>query len=147
MTTSESRKESRTSKRYEGLKAWLACHELVLALYRASHQWPAEERYALSLQVRRAAYSAAANTAEGSAMRGNRQFRNYLDVALGSLSELSYCLLLAKDLGYLPHELWGELEALRDYAGRLTWGLYASVARTSSSQAVPLPRRTKKCDP
>jgi four helix bundle protein len=119
----------RSSKRHEGLKAWLACHELVLALYRATHGWPVEERYALSLQVRRAAYSAAANIAEGSATRGHRQFRKYLDTALGSLSELSYSLLLARDLDYLPRETWGELEALRDHAGRLTWGLYASVAR------------------
>ena len=84
----------------------------------------------LSAQVRRTSCSAAANIAEGAAVRGNRQFRKYLDTALGSLSELSYYLLLARDVGYLPKERWGEFEALRDHARRLTWRLYASMTKT-----------------
>jgi len=82
---------------------------------------------------RRACYSAAANIAEGSAKRGAREFRRYLDISLGSLSELSYILLLARDLGYMKAEAWGEIEALRDHAGRLTWGLYRAIDRKSSS--------------
>ncbi|MGH7581452.1 MAG: four helix bundle protein [Gemmatimonadales bacterium] len=130
MTTGVGAKQPRTLKRHEGLKAWAACHELTLALYRVTAAWPPEERYALSGQVRRAGVSAAANIAVGAALRGNRHFRRYLDTALGSLSELSYYLTLARDLGYLPKERWGELEALRDHAGRLTWGLYASLTKT-----------------
>ncbi|MEA2724940.1 MAG: hypothetical protein QOH59_2711, partial [Gemmatimonadales bacterium] len=79
------------------------------------------------------AYSAAANIAEGAAKRGTREFRRFLDISLGSLSELSYILQLARDLGYLKPEEWGEVEALRDHAGRLTWGLYRAVDRTPSS--------------
>ena len=133
--TDTKRKDSESSNRHEGLKAWRACHQLALALYSASASFPTEERYALSQQLRRAAYSAAGNIAEGSAMRGNRQFRKYLDSALGSLAELSYCLLLARDLGYLRHEQWGELEALRDHAGKLTWGLYRSITRGSGQRS------------
>jgi four helix bundle protein len=121
-----------SGKRHDSLKSWAACHELALALYRATAEWPASERYALTEQVRRAAISAAANIAEGASVRGRRQFRRYLDIAVGSLAELSYYLLLARDLGYLPRERWGELEALRDHAGRLTWGLYASLSKASA---------------
>jgi four helix bundle protein len=85
--------------------------------------------YGLTSQARKAAYSAAANIAEGSAKRGAAEFRRFLDMSLGSLSELSYILLLARDLDYLKSEEWGEIEALRDHAGRLTWGLYSVVRR------------------
>jgi four helix bundle protein len=113
--------------RHEGLKSWVACHELALAVYRLTSEWPSREQYGLTSQARRAAYSAAANIAEGSAKKGKREFRRFLDIAIGSISELTYILLLARDLGYLAPEIWGEIEAIRDHAGRLTWGLYRSV--------------------
>ncbi len=114
--------------RHEGLKSWIACHELALRVYRLTSDWPTKEQYGLTSQARRAAYSAAANIAEGSAKRGKREFRRFLDIALGSISELTYILLLARDLGYLKSEAWGEIEAIRDHAGRLTWGLYRSIS-------------------
>jgi four helix bundle protein len=117
-----------TCARHERLKAWVACHELVLSVYRASSGWPSAERYGLISQARRAAYSTAANIAEGSAKRDPREFRRFLDISLGSIAELTYVLRLARDLGYLKLEDWGEIEAMRDHAGRLTWGLYRTVA-------------------
>jgi four helix bundle protein len=99
-------------KRHERLKAWVACHELTLAVYRMTASWPKCEQYALTTQSRRAVYSAAANIAEGSAKRGSREFRRFLDTALGSLAELSYIFLLARDLGYVTPDVWGEIEAL-----------------------------------
>ncbi|MBA3445477.1 MAG: four helix bundle protein [Gemmatimonadales bacterium] len=127
LMTSETSSHMRKGPRHEGLKAWVACHELVLSVYRVSSAWPAAERYGLTSQARRAAYSTAANIAEGSAKRGNREFRRFMDIALGSISELTYILLLARDLGYLRPEVWGEIEAMRDHAGRLTWGLYRAI--------------------
>ncbi len=98
----------RDGKRHERLKAWIACHELALAVYRCSRDWPPSERYALTSQARSAAYSAAANT---------------FAITVGSMAELSYVLILARDQGYLPGEVFGEVEALRDHASPLTWGL------------------------
>ena len=97
-------------------------------------EWPGHELYGLTSQARRAAYSAAANIAEGSAKRGSREFRRFLDISIGSLSELTYILLLARDLGYLPQEVWGEIEAIRDHAGRLTWGLHRSLEEKTRAQ-------------
>ena len=74
----------RDGKRHERLKAWNACHDLVLEIYRKTSGWPVRERYGLTAQARRAAYSAAANIAEGSAKRGGAEFRRFLDISLGS---------------------------------------------------------------
>ena len=114
---------------YERFPAWGLCHKLTLAVYRATDSWPASERYGLISQIRRAASSAPANIAEGTAKRGKAELRRYLDISLGSLSEVAYLLRLARDLGYLAPEAWEPLEATRAEAGRATWLLYRSVAR------------------
>ena len=116
---------------FKNLLAWQSCHQLVLAVYRVTGDWPAEERYGLVAQARRAAYSAAANIAEGSAKRGPKEFRRFLDTSLGSLAELCYIIILARDRGILAGEVAVSLEAQRDEAGRITWGLYASVSKRS----------------
>jgi four helix bundle protein len=126
-------------KRHEGLKSWAACHDLTLAIYRATGRWPSREIYGLTSQARRAAYSAAANIAEGSAKRGSAEFRRFLNISLGSLAELSYILRLACDLDYLKAEEWGEIEALRDHAGRLTWGLYRALEGKSKLPVLTRP--------
>jgi four helix bundle protein len=114
-------------KRYERLEAWQAAHHLVLVTYRVTRDFPREELYGLTSQARRAAFAVAANIAEGSAKKGPREFRRYLDIAVGSLSELAYIFLLVKDLDLIDSTKWKELDEARDRAGRLTWGLYRSV--------------------
>jgi four helix bundle protein len=116
---------------YERFHAWKKCHELTLAVYRATSKWPRAEMYSLTSQARRAAYSAAANIAEGSAKQGAREFRRFLDISVGSLNELSYILLLAKDLGLGSEAELQPLEELRESAGKLTWRLYDSVRKKS----------------
>jgi four helix bundle protein len=112
---------------YERLKAWQSCHQLVLAVYAATDSWPRQELFGLTAQARRAAHSVAANIAEGSAKRGPREFRRYLDISIGSLSELSYTLLLARDRSLLSTEQWTGLNQLREAAGGLVWLLYRSL--------------------
>src|SRR3954467_11088832 len=106
---------------YQRLKAWERCHELCLEVYRITGSWPVAERYGLTSQARRAAHSAPANIAEGSAKKGSREFRRYLDITLGSLSELSYTLLLARDLKILSDEEWAKLDEVHQKAGGMTW--------------------------
>ena len=118
-------------KPYRRFDAWRACHELVLAVYKITTKFPQSELYGLTSQIRRAAMSAPLNIAEGSAKRGPREFRRYLDIALGSLSELSYAIMLAHDLDYITQEEWEVIETLGDDAGKLTWRLYESMARRS----------------
>lgn len=116
---------------FERFDAWKKCHELVLAVYTITDAFPADERYGLVSQLRRAAFLAAANIAEGSAKRGWREFRRYLDISLGSLSEVAYTIRVARDLGHLTQDDWASLDGLRNHAGRLTWSLYRSLTNTA----------------
>jgi four helix bundle protein len=114
---------------HERLEACEAAHPLTLAVYRATDGFPPSERYGITSQLRRAAVAIPANLADGSAKRGRREWRRFLDIALGSIGELTYLLRLARDLGYLTPEHWTQLEAARDRVGKLVWGLYRVVGR------------------
>ena len=114
---------------YGRLDAWKTAHEFAVAVYRTTQSFPKSELYGLTSQIRRAAFSVPANIAEGSAKRGSTEFRRFLDVALGSFAEVSYGLVFARDVGLLPLADHDRLEPLRARAGKLTWGLYAAIAR------------------
>ena len=119
---------------YERLAAWRLSYELVLRVYEATDSFPRYELYGLTSQTRRAAFSVVANIAEGAAKRGRREFRRYLDIALGSITEVQVALRLARDRRYLAHELWSELEGLRNHAGAVTWRLYRAVGKERRQQ-------------
>jgi four helix bundle protein len=112
--------------------AWQACHELNLAIAKETDHWPRHERFELTAQLRRASWSAAANIVEGSAKRGAREFRRFLDVALGSLAETGYGLRFARDRSIISADTYNALEELRVQAAKLTWGLYEAVSRKSA---------------
>jgi four helix bundle protein len=112
---------------YERFDSWKIAHQLALEVYDVTECWPVRERYGLSAQIRRAALSAPTNIAEGSAKWGPREFRRYLDIALGSLSEVSYLLRFSRDRGILDDPKFQALDHLRNRAGQLTWRLYASL--------------------
>ena len=123
------RNSRRTTQPYERFQAWVASHELALKIYECTKGWPTEERYGLTSQARRAAFSVAANICEGSARPGPNEFRRFLDISLASLTELAYIIRIAADLKYLRSEQRTELEILRDHTHRLVWGLQRAVAK------------------
>ena len=92
---------------YKDLLAWKECHQLVLDVYQATKSFPKHELYGLTSQVRRAAFSAAANIVEGSWRKGPREFRRFLDISVASLSEVEYALEVAKALEYLAPDAYG----------------------------------------
>jgi four helix bundle protein len=89
---------------FRELKVWRKAHELTLDVYRVTRAFPKEETYGLTSQIRRAAASVGANIAEGSGKNSRSDFARYLQIAIGSASELEYHLLLAKDLCYVDAE-------------------------------------------
>jgi len=117
---------------YERFDAWKMAHRLALEVYRVSDRWPVQERYGITAQIRRASLSAPTNIAEGSAKRGPRELRRYLDIALGSLSEVSYLLRFSRDRGILGDVDFKILDDLRDQAGKLTWRFYSSLGERAS---------------
>ncbi len=83
----------------------------------------------MTSQARRAAVSAAVNIVEGSAKKGPAEFRRFLDISLGSLSELSYLLRVSRELGFLSEAEWGQLDQVENRARFLTWKLSQAIGR------------------
>ena len=112
---------------YDRLKAWKLSYEMALQVYDLTDGFPKEERYGLASQLRRAAFSVVANIAEGSAKRGRREFGRYLDIAIGSVTEVEVGLRLARDRRYMDQENWKRVENARQHAGAVTWRLYRAI--------------------
>jgi four helix bundle protein len=87
---------------FMNLKVWEKAHVLTLDVYKSSKCFPRDEIYGLTSQMRRSAASIGANIAEGSCRKGDCEFGRFLQIAMGSASELEYHLLLARDLELLP---------------------------------------------
>jgi four helix bundle protein len=94
---------------FRELKVWHKAHSLTLDVYCATKTFPREELYGLTSQIRRAAASIGANIAEGSGKSSRADLARYLQIALGSASELENHLLLSRDLGYSISEVHEQL--------------------------------------
>ncbi len=88
-------------KDFRRLKVWEKAHQLTLAVYKTTAGFPREESYGLTGQLRRASVSVPANIAEACGRRSSREMAKFLQIGMGSASEMEYELLLARDLGYL----------------------------------------------
>jgi four helix bundle protein len=117
---------------HERLLAWQKAHALFLAVHATTRSWPREELFQLTAQVRRAAFSVPANIVEGASRAGPRAFRPFLDQARGSLAEVGYGLLVARDLGYLTPEAFRVLDTARDETARVLWALLAAITKRAS---------------
>ena len=95
---------------YTKIQAWELADDLAVQIYAVTKNFPADERYALTSQMRRAAYSIAANIAEGSGRRTTKDFVRFLDMAMGSANEAGYFCHLAQRLGYLDEATYALLK-------------------------------------
>jgi len=112
----------------EGLDVFKLAHQLVLQVYRLTSSFPKEELYGLTSQMRRASSSVVMNLVEGANRLTKREYRHFVGIARGSVGEVRYQLMLAKDLGFLKFE---ECELLRgDYkrVGQMLTKLGQSLA-------------------
>jgi len=98
-------------KDFRDLKVWGKAHGFVLDVYRNSRDFPADERFGLTVHLRRSATSITSNIAEGCGRGTDKDFARFLTIAAGSASETEYQILLARDLGYLSHETYGALDS------------------------------------
>jgi len=94
---------------YRKLKVWERSHQLTLAIYRVTSQFPKDELYGLTSQIRRACASIPANIAEGCGRSGNAELTRFLHIAMGSASEVDYHLLLARDLNFVNSGTYAQL--------------------------------------
>ena len=86
---------------FKNLKVWEKAHSLTLDVYRSTKNFPKEEMYGLTSQMRRSSASIGANIAEGCCRNADKDFGRFLQIAVGSAGELEYHLLLADDLSLL----------------------------------------------
>lgn len=92
---------------FRTLQVWERAHQLALSAYRVTHDFPREELYGLSSQIRRSSASIPANIAEGCGRSDNGDLHRFLSIAMGSAAELSYFFLLCRDLSFIsPESYW-----------------------------------------
>jgi four helix bundle protein len=115
------REEDHAMKSFRELKVWEKSHNLTLAVYKATKKFPREELYGLTSQIRRSSASIPANIAEGCGRGGDAEFARFLQIAMGSASELEYYLLLARDLEFLKVSDYEQFaRAVTEIKGMLT---------------------------
>lgn len=112
---------------FRDLKVWKKAHELVLLTYALSKQFPKDEQYGLTQQLRRAVVSVAANIVEGWKRRTDRDNAHLLNVSEGSLEEAKYLLILSRDVDYLTEPDYQRTVLLCDEVGRMLNGLRRSL--------------------
>jgi four helix bundle protein len=95
---------SETEFGYKKLKIWQQSDELAFLVYLLTRNFPKEEVYGVTSQIRRAALSIPTNVAEGYGRQNRNELRQFINIALGSLSELRYLLSFALRLKYLDKE-------------------------------------------
>ena len=104
-------------KDFHKLKVWEKAHDLTLQVYLATKDFPKDEMYGLISQMRRSSASIPTNIAEGCGRNSIAETIQFFNVAMGSLSELEYQLILAHDLHYIEDKslikLTGELIEVR----------------------------------
>lgn len=94
-------KNASTIRNFKELHIWKLGHQIVLRAYETTFSFPKEELYGLISQIRRAAVSIPANIAEGFNRFHNKEYKQFLFIALGSCAELETLVYISKNLGYL----------------------------------------------
>jgi four helix bundle protein len=95
---------------FKKLMVWEKSHDLTMRVYNLTSQFPREEIYGLTSQIRRASASIPTNIAEGCGRKSSTEFARFLQIAIGSTSETEYLLFLAHDLKYLGSDQYDQLE-------------------------------------
>ncbi|MCK4921382.1 MAG: four helix bundle protein [Bacteroidales bacterium] len=90
-------------KSHKDLDIWKRSIVLVTEIYKFTKEFPSDEKYGLTNQLRRAAISVPSNIAEGAARKSSKEFVQFLHIALGSLSEIDTQIIIAKNLNYLQN--------------------------------------------
>ncbi len=125
-------------RNYRDLMVWEKAHKLTLAIYRETNAFPKEERFGLTSQVRPASSSIPANLAEGCGRRSDGEMGRFVQIAMGSGAELSYHLILCRDLGILGTEKFSRLSSDLEEVMRMLSSLSGRVKGAGRSSVLEL---------
>ena len=120
-------------KDFRQLQVWHKAHALVLLTYEITAEFPKQEMYGLTSQLRRASYSIPINIAEGCGRTGNAELHRFLQISSGSASELDYEWLLARDLKLLTDKQYDLVQSKTNEVRRMLTGLINHVAADRKS--------------
>ena len=112
---------------FKKLKVWEVSHAVTLDIYRVTQRFPKDELYGLTSQIRRASASIPANIAEGCGRASAADFARFLQIAMGSASELEYHLILSRDLQLLSQADFDRLTASTIESKRMLTSLIQKV--------------------
>ena len=118
--------ESRKIRSFTDLNAWKQGHVLVLEIYKITRNFPKEEQFGLTIQLRRAGVSFTSNIAEGFSRTSYKEKTQFYAMALGSLTEIQNQLLIARDIGYITKIDFDRLAAQTVVTNKITNGLIKS---------------------
>jgi four helix bundle protein len=121
-------------RNFHNIRASQKSDDLAVAIYEATRSFPKEEVYALTSQIRRAAYSVPANIAEGASRSSQKDYLHFLYIARGSASEVAYFIHLSRRLGYLIDPGHARLSEQADEASRVLTGLIRSVEKEATGK-------------
>lgn len=114
-------------KTHRDLQVWNDSIEFVTKIYEVTYNFPKEELFGITSQMRRAAVSIPSNIAEGAARTSKKEFSNYLSIALGSASELETQLTISKNLKYLNIESFNSIIQELNKIQKMIGGLIKSI--------------------
>ena len=121
-------------KSYQDLIVWQKAMDLSVAVYELSNDFPVDERFGLTAQVRRSSVSVAANIAEGYGRDSDGDFTRYLRISQGSLKETETHLILAERLGFVSGKDIAGVMALSEEIGKMLRSLIARIGTARIGQ-------------
>jgi four helix bundle protein len=113
---------------YRDLDAWQLSMEIVVEIYRITKAFPAEEKFGLTAQLRRAAVSIPSNIAEGHDRLGAGEYRRFVSVARGSVAEAETQLAVSVALGFIAENDIIRVSSQLTRASKMLFSLYRSLA-------------------
>jgi four helix bundle protein len=116
-------------KTHRDLEVWKRSINYVSALYACTSNFPKQELFALTNQIRRAAISVPSNISEGAARKSKAEFRHFIYIALGSLTEIEVQLMISKNLNYITNTQFTELIRERDILAKMLVNLKAALGK------------------
>ncbi|MBI1344831.1 four helix bundle protein [bacterium] len=118
---------------FEKLEVWQLATNYAREMYIATRQFPPDERYGLTNQLRRAAVSISANIAEGSRKSSTKDFNRYVEITFGSLMETISHLRIAKDQAFIQESDYLRLYAMAEQLAKMLSGLRNHLKRDTNS--------------
>ncbi len=117
---------------HKDLEVWKLSISFVKSLYSVTSEFPSEEKYGITSQLRRAGISISTNIAEGAARDSRTEFIRFLNISSGSLSEVDTFLILSGELGFLPEHTRKELTEDLEQISAMLSGLITHLESNSS---------------